>query len=270
MRRAKRLVICFSIVCLASGHRAAPASEPAPFPDDWLQDKDVVSAQYVRDRWQELETLRPALKGFDCAGFVTAPGENGGRTRNFVGCVFRVSLVTPEKIRDFHTRMTSLGFHLEQAEPKVWAYKVSPAVKAKADELVSEARRRIGNRLPHLVRGLQQSPTKDGTDTYHYPKHGFLCVAFDDFSAKMSYKELSCGCSMAIHLPSLGYLIQVFGAKEQEQAVVSGFAPEEVLQLVKTEVSGLVRLDPRAKITGPSGETQQPAAADALPRAAER
>jgi hypothetical protein len=250
MPAAIPLTLCLAAICLTGTHHSAVAGEPTPFSSDWLRDKSLVSVEYVRDRWEELEAVGQALKGFHRPGLrIASLGENGGRTRNTVHCVFRATAGSTEEINRFHARLTSMGFRFKKGEPTVLAYKVGFVAKARIEELVSQARSRITARLPELVAGLKRMRVRDGTDTYHYPRGGFLCLAFDDLLSKMRYEQRSCGAAMAVHLPSLGYMIQVFGASELEGGSVGPWVDPAVLQLVDTEVAKLVRLDPRAKTT---------------------
>lgn len=253
MGTPKRLIACACLLCLAVGHCAALAAEPKPFSDAWLRDKGLLNLRYERNRWEDLKSLEKVIKGFRRSGLVVVwQGEDGGRTKNHVFCRSRVTPATAPTLRALHAKLTSLGFRYMKGSPTVLAYTVPPADKKRIDRLVQDARKRINARLPGLIRGLRRSRTRGGTDTYHYPGSGFLCLSFDDLSVRMQHEMRSCGSSLLIHLPSLGYMVQVFGARQLKRksgTVVGSYTDPRVLDLVKKEVSKLIRMDPRAKVT---------------------
>lgn len=242
MRWLKSFVLFLVAIGLGGcGHSMAVG--PVPFTDEWLLDKDLVSVNYVRDRWEKPEKLKPLLNGFATVDFmVDGVGENGGRTRNYAACTFRATPATVEKARRLYDNLTARGFRLN-GEPHVMSYKMTPETKQKTDRLVSEVRKRMADRLSgFLLKSRRPSMHDAVSDTYESAGQWVLSMYFDDLSAKIFClgDDLSSCPLMTIHLPSLGYKITVFG---------SAFADARILEMVKKETVELVRLDPRAAIT---------------------
>jgi hypothetical protein len=141
-----------------------------------------------------------------------------------------------------------MGFRFERDQPNVLSYKVSPAAKQKADALFSEARKRVIEGVPRAVPGLRKQRVRDDGVWFTGGANYGLSILFDDFASKMACQTSCFGIELGIHLPSLGYMIQVSGAKQNDDGVVSLYADPAAVHLVRREFEGLIRRDPRAEV----------------------
>ena len=256
-------------VFFAAGLLAAVGCTPSRYDHDrfvaetqaWLKDKDVVRAEYERCGHTSTSRLGKKFKPFRSSDLAVTVGENGGRTRNFIHVVFRDGAEAREGYFRLHRAAVRTGFNMREGLPRAVAYKVEPGKKKEAAEAIEKALRaivrRLGAEVPELAgidgdsigeRGIRYTLV-----TARYSRHVSLIV--HDYSKSMHGRQLSnMGVSTPrIHLPSLGYAMELYVQISDRKANRARFAPpEDVTRIVREELAPVIALDPLAEVSRPA------------------
>jgi hypothetical protein len=252
-----RSAAAIAIALLACGCAARRGSEqqPAARASQWFEDKETVSFSYQRGRWERISRLDPRLKPYRSKGFEITCGENGGRTRNFVGCTFRVSPDAVRKHRRLHARLTGMGFTPGGNSPTVITYRVAPEVRQRARREIEACQKRIvkklSARLPQLAGLTPECIGKAGIRYFHctVSRKYHVSLRVQDLSARLGFDRLSFVPDLTVHLPRYGYYLELYVIL-LDQAAKGRFAEEEAAarEIVKKELAPLVAGDGKALV----------------------
>lgn len=211
--------------------------------DAWFQGKDLVEIRYERARWQDPAKFKEVSRLL-APDFKVSVFGNGGKTKNFADCRFRVGGENIRKARGLHEFLVSKGFLFRDGSPLVWAYKVDVEAKAQAERLLGDARGRIMERFTKLLPEFRESEVK-GSYAYRVgaDKPGWLHLSIDDQTVKVCFDERNCGPNTVVHLPALGFIVQLFAAERHDDGILGSSPNPDLPKVVTEELSEVVRLD---------------------------
>ena len=242
VRRIAWAAVMATVGALPSTHAAD--AEPAT---EWLAGKDLVRVVYERNRWEPLSKLSAKVRQYHSRDFQCLEvGETGGRTKNFVYCVFRVNPDTRRTFERFHKQMTTMGFAFQKGSPSVLAYTMSPKDKQRIRKEIADARRDVVKRASRILPEFGPHCVKERGFTYHHRDVSALLDVSDLWST-MQPTMRSIAPALTIHLPSFGHMIHLYVARPTG-ARLQTRERQDMVRAVRDAFSELVKRDGRATV----------------------
>lgn len=256
----KLQIIMLSVILLCSSCTLMPKSQAPTLPKStaWFEDKDIIELSYRREHWQSLSCLASSLEPYRTEDFRTGASENGGQTRNFVRTSFKVTPKTIELYHSLHKTLMSLGFSEQANSPKVMAYKISPEGKTKAQQEFKDCNLEIIRKLQALfpeLKGLDDRCVgkKGITYTYRTSSDNYgINLIIHDISKDKGYHPPPNSPELSIHLPHIGYFLEVYITLYDLAAKKNLRIKEKsILKVFKEAYAPIVKNDPQAIVYPP-------------------